>query len=525
MLPEMLFFVNQGVSARLTTKQNHYSMMYQQREQGDESMQTPPVQSTPDRLDGFVESNWTVLAACTFIVGLDFVLFRKSLGLYFIQDDFHYLWVTSDQSLWGFASIFAMYDTFYRPISNHLYFFILQGIFGTNPFPYHLCNLLIHIVNSLAVGYLVYLTSRNRRLAFASAVIFTSRVGHVISIYWICVTTQSMPLLFFLLSLIAYIHYRDNRRPWVLAISYFLFALCVFSNINGPTLVVLITAYDVLVRRDRSFLAMARRESGFYLIVCIFLILQFMVFGWQSADEYEAGFDSSLIGIFGGLNVYAFNVLYLLDYYRSYPPIAVWAEVAAGLGMIGAAAVGFVDCMRHRLPDEAGNYAFYGFWYIVGCVPYMLLGNHTRLPDRVWPQYITVAAVGVAFLSAWLLLRSLKTRGTLAALCLLLVIAFVAVRTFEKEEYETKGAIYKSDLARNIITDLTGYLESDDHIERIYIINGKVEVWWILHYGRNAEVFLGKFRPIFYPTSPEEIPSDPASLVLRYDNMHLHRVR
>ena len=122
-------------------------------------------QSDSSRISRVAASRAGVLAACGIIVVLDLALFWKSLELYFIQDDFWYLWFTSDQSVRGFAKLFTTQNVFYRPISNFLYFFMLQMVFGTNPFPYHLANLLVHMLNSLAVGYLVYLLTEHRLLA------------------------------------------------------------------------------------------------------------------------------------------------------------------------------------------------------------------------------------------------------------------------------------------------------------------------------------------------------------------------
>ncbi len=460
-----------------------------------------------------------MVAACVFIIALDFVLFRKSLSLYFIQDDFWYLWLTSDQSIRGFAKLFTTPTPFYRPISNSLYFFFMQLVFGVNPLPYHVANLLAHAFNSLAVGYLVYLLTENRALAFVSSVIFTSRVGHVIAVYWICVTTQSWPLMFFLISLILYIHYHRSARPGLLAGSYFCFALCAFSNINGPTLVLLITLYDLLMREGRSLLSIARREAGFYAIVLVFLILQFVIFKYPEHGEYHVSAGPAALKVFGIINVYAFNLLYLISYLTDGPAWMVAVSILVGLAVISFALLAFIRAARRKQSSQGRLYLFFGFWYIWGFAPHLGLTGH------IWPQYITVAAVGLSFLLASLLVRFLRPKALAAALCLILALSFFSVRLFEKEEYDAKGIIYKSELARNIISDLREDLKRDPGVETIIILNGQVELWWILRYGRNAEVFVDKFRPIFYLYSADGATTDSSTLVLRYDNMHLYVVR
>ena len=80
-------------------------------------------QADSSGLSKFAASRAGVLAACLCVLALDLVLFWRALELYFIQDDFWYLWITSDQSISGLAKLFTTQNVFYRPISNFLYFF------------------------------------------------------------------------------------------------------------------------------------------------------------------------------------------------------------------------------------------------------------------------------------------------------------------------------------------------------------------------------------------------------------------
>jgi hypothetical protein len=508
------------------------------------------------RLDKLLATTTGVFSACACIAALDLAFYWKSLSLYFIQDDFYYLWFTSDQSLPGFIKLFTNQHIFYRPISNYLYFFLMQAAFGTNPFPYHLLNLLIHIFNSLATGYLVYLITKDRVLAFISAAIFTSRVGHVIAIYWICVSTQSMPLMFFLLSMILYVRYLANGRLGVLIGSYLSFALCAFSNINGPTLAALIVLYDILMRDNRSLLSILKSESGFHVIVAAFLFLQFVVFGYHPPKDYQINVGLLALRNFGALNVFSYNALYLAHYLGAAPLAVLATGILAGIATISSAIICFFRtapektslirghhatwCPRisDRLrrydawfslritpshvgspaPKEPAPYLFFGFWYVWGFVPYLLLSEH------VWPQYVTAAAVALSFLSAALLTGLLKPKTLAAALCMILAASFLSIKLFEKEEYETRGIIYKSALARNVISDLEQSLSQQPETEKIIVLDSTVDLWWILHYGKYAEVFTGKVKPIFYLISSEGVRSDPATLVLRFENMRLRKV-
>lgn len=460
-------------------------------------------------------------AACIFAVCC--LLFWRGLRLYFIQDDFIYLWFTKNQSLHGFLQLFANKSAgFYRPISTYLYFFVLQWLFGVNAFPYHLANLLIHISNSLLLAYLVYLLTKSRVVAFASALIFATRVGHVISVYWICVTTQSMTLMFFLLSLIFYVHHWKAGGRRNLFLSYFFFALCAFSNVNGPALVLIFTVFDVLIRREVSVKAIVRREAAFYCIVVFFLIIQFAVIGYDPPGEYSVLLKPEALKNFGALNVFAYNFLFLLDYYTAYPPTMIPFGIVIGAATIAGSVFWYI---RDRRRPEGGLLLLFGFWYVWGFLPYLPLTRHLWLGDYIWPQYITMPAVGLAFVLAWTLTRLLRPRLLAVALCGILLLSYFSVQGFDRLEYDTKGTVYKSELARNVIGDLQKNLAIQPNAKRIVILNSDVSLWWILHYGRNFEVFSGVYRPIFYYTGPTDIVPDSDSLVLRFEGMHLYRVQ
>jgi hypothetical protein len=465
-------------------------------------------------------------AAIIFLVLINCLFYWKSLGLYFIQDDFFYLASTSDHTLHGFLQIFTPSSTgFYRPISNPLYFFLLQLLFGTNPFPYHLANLLIHIINSLAVGYLVYLLTTNRKAAFLSALLFTSRVGHVIAIYWICVTTQSITLMFFLLAFISYIRYQKNGHLGYLLASYGFFALCAFANMNGPTLAVIITAFDLLMRKQNPMRTILKQESGFYAIVLLYLFLQFVVIGYRTqSNEYQVALGVQSLRNFGALNIFLYNFLFLFDHYLLYPETKVaFGFVMGAATIIMAVALAWHD-KKSGQTTQSRLFLLFGFWYLWGLLPYLVIPGHLWLGEYVWPQYITTSAVGLAFLLAWLMIRLLPQKALIVAVSLLLLISFETVRVFEDVEYQTKGTIYKSELARNVIGDLTGYLKQQPKTKNIFILNSDVELWWILHYGRNLQVFTGTFRPIFHFTSSPALTAGANTLVVKFEGMHLLKV-
>ena len=73
---------------------------------------------------------------------LSLVFFYPVFGLYFAQDDFFHLKMSRVGGLGEFFSFFAFKSdygyTFYRPLTTQVYNFLVSGIFGLEPFFFHL---------------------------------------------------------------------------------------------------------------------------------------------------------------------------------------------------------------------------------------------------------------------------------------------------------------------------------------------------------------------------------------------------
>jgi len=110
-------------------------------------------------------------------------------------------------------------------------------ISGTNPWSYLLCNLLLHLVNTVLVYWFAYLLSGKQRwVALFTALLFGIHPMHVESVAWVSERKDVLYTLFFLLSLIAYWRYLQSNR----AIRYLAcFLLFVCSLLSKPAAIVL----------------------------------------------------------------------------------------------------------------------------------------------------------------------------------------------------------------------------------------------------------------------------------------------
>jgi Flp pilus assembly protein TadD len=157
----------------------------------------------------------------------------------FIWDD--NIYVTNNQLLTapdGLKRIWFSLDSpsQYFPLTYTMFRFE-RMLWGLNPAGYHWVNILLHAVNALLVWRLL------KRLvvpgAWLAAAIFALHPVQVESVAWITEQKNVLSLFFFLLALLAWIEFIEDRpKPWwrFYFLSLFFFALALFSKTIACTL-------------------------------------------------------------------------------------------------------------------------------------------------------------------------------------------------------------------------------------------------------------------------------------------------
>ncbi|MEJ2720596.1 MAG: tetratricopeptide repeat protein [bacterium] len=130
-------------------------------------------------------------------------------------------------------------DGLYYPLTFTTYWVEYQ-LWGLDPRGYHIDNVILHVLNALLVWIVL------RRLgvpgAWFAGAVFALHPANVESVAWVTERRNTLSSLFYLMSLLAYLHYRPlgrarspgdgasgpTRRPWLkygLSITFFLAAL------------------------------------------------------------------------------------------------------------------------------------------------------------------------------------------------------------------------------------------------------------------------------------------------------------
>lgn len=98
---------------------------------------------------------------------------------------------------------------------------------GVNPFIYHLTNLLLHACNALLVTVVLWRLTRRRALALFAGLVFAVHPLNVEAVAWAAARKDVLSAFFALLTIVAYLQYRDRHagRWYAWSLAAFLAAL------------------------------------------------------------------------------------------------------------------------------------------------------------------------------------------------------------------------------------------------------------------------------------------------------------
>ena len=194
------------------------------------------------------------------------------------------------------------YSANYHPFTTFCWALLFR-FFGTDPLPYHLLNVLLHLLNTWLVFKITEGLSGRRITAIVVSILFAIHPMHVESVAWISELKDVLYSAFYLSSLLAYLHYLRNgfhKKFYVAAILFFLFSL--FSKSAAVTLPVLLIAIDIYTGRKINARSLSDKIP-FFLLALLFGILNLRAQGIANLSPYF-GYVNRIFLFTGGLSVY-----------------------------------------------------------------------------------------------------------------------------------------------------------------------------------------------------------------------------
>lgn len=225
-----------------------------------------------------------------------FVLYSPSLRYQFVWDDKELYINESNLPQEGTLSTVPDYfipkrDKMYIPITYTFWNIIgsLGGIRngGYNPQPFHLFNLLLHVVNSILIFLILFEFLNERKFALLGAIVFALHPIQVESVAWI---SEARGLLSGMFGFSALLLYLKNRTAGIKNYLIYLLLLCsMLSKPSGIVFPLFLIAIDIYLNAFLPFKGFLKRN-----IFALLIVVPFVFIAMQGESSRTIEFSSPL---------------------------------------------------------------------------------------------------------------------------------------------------------------------------------------------------------------------------------------
>ncbi|MCG3165216.1 MAG: hypothetical protein POELPBGB_00978 [Bacteroidia bacterium] len=303
------------------------------------------------------------------------------------------------------------------------------------PEVYHRTNLLLHVANTLLVFVLIYLFSNGRiEVAAFTALFFGIHPMHVESVTWIAERKDVLYTFFFLLALITYLRFSENRKWWYYIIALLAFTLSLLSKAMAVTLPVIMLLFDFLKGRKLE-LKLLLEKIPFFILSLVFGIVALRIQSQGALAEFETFtlFQRIMFASYGAI-MYLIKLVapVKLSAFYPYPVLDANGNIPAAFYLAPVALIAITALVIWSLKRTMILFFAFAFYMVsVAMVLQFISVGSAIMADR----YTYIAYIGPFFCIALAVSELDKKYNTLKwsgfALLLIAALAFARI-TFER---------------------------------------------------------------------------------------------
>ncbi len=319
-------------------------------------------------------------------LGISFLLFGRSIENYFCFDDFRYI----ENIFQGLKQTLLGYNTL-RVVSNVIWV-PLYHMFGFNPVGYNLFNITLYAVNAVIFFYFILNLFKNRTLAFTAGLFFVLSSVGADAVLWKCASNSLLCLCFYLLTLLAYLRFRENKQRKYLFMSLFFYLFAMFSKEEAASLPGIILVIEYLFPAGERLKTIFLRMLPYCAIICCYLLLHKLVFSWLALAPPELAKFYAIRPVYslaGGLSAFFLPPTGIA---RSINPLAYFAALAVPASLL--------------LVKDRKILVFAFCWVIMTFLPQSLTSLGQFSPENFAnsiSRYLYIVSIGPALVYAALL--------------------------------------------------------------------------------------------------------------------------
>jgi tetratricopeptide (TPR) repeat protein len=156
----------------------------------------------------------------------------------------------------------------YAPVKMLVYMTEFS-LWKINPLGYHLVNIFFHLINVYLVFFLIKRLLRNTLAAWLAALLFAIHPMSVESVVWISARGELMYACFYLLALINYVKYIQEKKKKYLYFSIVIYPLALLTKATAVTLPLVIVLIDWFYHRKLFSWKNVAEKAPYFLLALI----------------------------------------------------------------------------------------------------------------------------------------------------------------------------------------------------------------------------------------------------------------
>lgn len=312
---------------------------------------------------------------------------------------------------------------------------VIWNFFGSNTLPYHLFNVLAHVVTVILIFVLCNILFKNITLSFLTGLIFAVHPIHTEAVSWISGGPYVLSALFFTLSLIFYI--KSEQSMFYLVLTVLAFVLSYLTGNSAVSLPLIFIVYELFFRDKTQDRGVFSRKIRIFVLAALLLtaIMVAAIFFLRRNTFihtifYFKGF--SYLVVVTKAFLYYLKIIYLPLARGLYHPFAynsvdtskLSPAFFVSLSVLVFSIFLFFKCLKKNKPVSFSIALFF--------VTYLPYSNIIPVCNIISERYVYLPSLGVSLLIAALFLiaweainKDLSSKKVLRIIAMVLLVLFI----------------------------------------------------------------------------------------------------
>lgn len=248
-----------------------------------------------------------IYLALACILLLTCIAYYPSIHGGFVWDDEGYILknhLVKHMSLQGLKQAFTSFSLGnYHPLVILSYSWE-HFFFGLNPLPYHVINIILHLINCMLVFFFLFSMTRSVPVASIVGLLFGIHPIHVESVAWISERKDLLFTLFYIGGLLSYLTYVRERHSKFYFYTLALFLMSLLSKVMAISFPIALFLIDYYLERKHIFQIVKEKLP--------FLALSFTFGVIAIISQQHAMHSNMLYSLFRGIFVASYGLIFYL---------------------------------------------------------------------------------------------------------------------------------------------------------------------------------------------------------------------